>query len=215
MPVSFWYFKLNREKDYTMNTKLLLLPVLLIATHTNAASLTSTFSTNDVTVSDGFISVSGSSFTTGLSYRSIFENNIGMLAGFSYMTGDIEGYPISGTMFSVGGGYALSNDLDKTNGKGSEIVVGAVMNNMNIDFGNTSSTESTIDLTISGEMAFTPTMTSTFTLSTPTDNIGNSLNYAAGVTFGNYSVGISGSNSNVDGITSDGSGFYLGYTSRF
>jgi len=43
-----------------MNAKLLLLPVLLLATHTNAASLTSTFSTNDVTVSAGGMSVSGS-----------------------------------------------------------------------------------------------------------------------------------------------------------
>ena len=43
-----------------MNAKLLLLPVLLLATHTNAASLASTFSTNDVTVSAGGMSVSGS-----------------------------------------------------------------------------------------------------------------------------------------------------------
>jgi len=198
-----------------MNAKLLLLPVLLLATHTNAASLTSTFSTNDVTVSAGGMSVSGSTFTTGLSYSSIFENNIGILAGFSYTTGDIEGYPISGTTFSAGGGYALSNNLDKANGTGSEIITGVIMNNVSIDFDGASTTDSTTNLAISGEMAFTPTMTSTFSLSTPTDNIGNSLNYAAGVTFGNYSVGISGSNSNVDGITSDGSGFYLGYTSSF
>ena len=198
-----------------MNTKILALPILLLTTQVNAASLSTTLSSNDVTVSAGGITVSGSSLSSALSYSSIFDNNIGVIAGFSYTTGDIEGYPISGTTFSAGGGYALSNNLDKSSGTGSDIIAGFIFNNMNMDFNGASATESTTNLAITGEMAFMPTMTSDFALSTPTDNIGKSLNYSAGITFGNYSVGISGSNSNVDGITSDGSGFYLGYTSSF
>lgn len=193
--------------------------ICLASSPVYADTLSSTFSSRDVTVSDGNISVSGSSFTTALTYDMRLANRLAILAGFAYTTGDLEGIAVSGTSFAAGVGYAFSDNLNRELGTGSEFIVGAMFENTRAELGDFNSTESNTALAATFTAAMSPAMTINLAVSSPTDELVSSLTYSAGIGFdvlgSELELGISGLNSNVDGITSDGTGFYIGWNSNF
>ena len=190
----------------------------LAATNVSAGS---TLSTN-ITVEDLTITGLGSvasAYTTSLQYTNIMDNDLALMGGFSYSTGDVLGVTLTGTILSGGLGYAISNDFDIESGVGSDLVVGALFSNTNFEVGNIDETGSDTQLGITGQTAIGKGFAVNYAASAPFDDFGNTISYNFGVSFdtglGEMKVGMVGGSSKVNSVEISTTGWTLGFVSRF
>ena len=194
------------------------LVAVLAATNVSAGS---TLSTN-ITVEDLTITGLGSvasAYTTSLQYTNIMDNDLALMGGFSYSTGDVLGVSLTGTSLSGGLGYAISNDFDIDAGVGSDLVVGALFSNTNFDVGNIDESSSDTQLGIIGQTAIGKGFAVNYSASAPFDDFGNTISYNFGVAFdtglGEMKVGMVGGSSKVNSVEISTTGWTLGFVSRF
>ena len=191
---------------------------IMTATTVSAGS---TLSTN-ITIEDLTITGLGdvaSTYTTSMQYTNIMDNDFALLGSFSYSTGDVLGVSLTGTSLSGGVGYAIANGFDIEDGSGSDLVVGAVFSNTNIDVGGIDESSSDTQLGITGQTAIGQGFGVNYTITAPFDDIGNTLAYSFGVSFetglGEIKVGMVGGSSKVNSIDISRTGWTLGFVSRF
>ena len=178
----------------------------------------STVTSEDLTI-EGIGNVATSNAIMLSGYR-IMDNNLALIGGFSYITGSVLNFTLSGSTFSAGAGYALSNDLDMEKGTGSTTVLGAQFANTRLEVNNIDASESSTSVGLIGNIALAAGVSAEYAFSSPTDNLGSTIVYSAGISwdtdfFGEIRLGLVGGQSNVDGVDLDTTGWYLGSISRF
>ena len=158
--------------------------------------------------------------TLSLSGYRIMDNNLALTGGFSYTTGSVLSLTVTGTSFSLGAGYALSNDLDMSGGTGSTTVIGARFTNTRLEVDNIDASDSGTAVGLTGNIALGKGVAAEYTFSSPTDNLGSTISYSGGISWdtsfaSEIRLGLVGGQSNVDGVDIDTTGWYLGSLTRF
>ena len=214
-------FSLKLRIEYEVKMKYLYTLSICAALAATNVSAGSTISTN-ITVEDLTISGLGSvasTYTTSLQYNTIMDNDLALMGGFRYSTGDVLGVTLTGTSLSGGLGYAISNDFDIDTGVGSDLVVGAMFSNTNLKVDNIDESSSDTHLGIVGQTALGKGFAVNYAASAPFDDFGNTISYNFGVSFGTglgeMKIGMVGGSSKVNSVDISTTGWTVGFISRF
>ena len=127
---------------------------------------------------------------------------------------------VESNSFSFGGGYYFSNDLDTFKGTGSATGLGIAFSSASVSVLGVKSKENSETIIANSTFALSPGVSTTFSISSPYDDLGSSLAGGIGVNYfvtdnDAVSLGYSSSSSNVDGVKASASGFNLSYTNIF